>query len=108
MSKNDFCAEEMMKEKKQPKFRLEFNAFASYGKEIEASFVVSPKFELVAVSDIHHSKDTARVLNLIFRRTNSQKLGRRVFSLKKEFEQTPQGEVTFDSPVCNKKSDDNL
>ena len=86
-----------MIENKKPEFRLEFNCFADYGLKVEASFIVSPEFELVGISDIRQSEDTVRVLNLVFRRTNSQQLGRRVFSLKKEFEQTPKGEVTLDT-----------
>jgi len=86
-----------MIEEKKPEFRLDFNCFASFSNRIEASFVVSPEFELVGVSDIHHSDDTVRALTLIFRRTNPHQLGRRIFTLKKEFEQLPTGEVTFDS-----------
>ena len=89
--------------KKKPEFSLIFNCFASFGNSVEASFILDPEFELEVVSDIHHSEENARVLTLTFRRTNSKQLGRRIFSLKKEFEQTPQGEVTFDSSVPAKE-----
>ncbi len=90
-------------ENKKPEFRLEFNCFASMGDKIEASFIVSPEFELVAVEDMRHSEDTIRGLTLVFRRTEPHQLGRRIFScrrifsLKKEFEQLPGGEVTLDT-----------
>ena len=82
---------------KKPEFRLDFNGFATFGNRVEASLIVSPEFELVGVTDIHHSEDTVRALTFIFQRTNPHQLGRRIFSLKKEFEQLPTGEITFDS-----------
>ncbi len=85
----------------KPEFRLEFNCFASMGNKIEASFVVNPEFELVAVEDMRHSEDTIRGLTLVFRRTEPHQLGRRIFSLKKEYEQLPNGEVTLDTSDTN-------
>lgn len=90
--------------KKQPEFVLQFNCFAQFGDRIEASFIVSPEFELKTVSDIRHDKGTIRALNLVFYRTNSTEVGRRVFSLKKEFEQTPDGLITLDSAVDGGKT----
>lgn len=89
---------------KKADFRLEFNAFASMGNRIEASFVVDPTFELVAVEDMRMGEDTVRGLTLIFRRSQPHQLGRRIFTLKKEFERLPTGEVTFDSSDVNKES----
>lgn len=92
-----------MSERKQ-EFRIEFNCFADYGREIEASFIIDPTFELVFVTDMQHSPETVRVLNLVFRKVEGKKLGRRGYSLKKEWEQTPNGEVPLDLPVSTMKT----
>lgn len=88
-----------MSEKRKPDFRLDFNCFASFGNRIEASFIIDPSFEIESISDMRHSEDTARVFTLVFKRSEPHQLGRRIFTLKKEFEQTSDGGVTLDTSV---------
>lgn len=70
-----------MSEAKAPKFFVQFNCFVSYGRMVEASLIVSPKWELKLVSDHLHDVKNARVLTLVFRPTKPRK-GRRIFTLK--------------------------
>jgi len=76
-----------MEEKRKPKFWIDFNGFADFGVTVEASLVISPEYNITGIVDIQHSSDSARVITVIFSR-RKQKLGRRGYSLKQEWEQT--------------------
>jgi len=75
---------------KKPKFWIEFNSFADFGVTVEASLVISSEYNITGITDMQHSKDSARLITLIFSR-RKQKLGRRGYSLKQEWEQHPKG-----------------
>ena len=75
--------------KTKPKFWIDFVGFADYGSMIEATLALSPEFDVSHVVDFHYSSDSARVITLCFTR-KKQKLGRRGYSLKQEWEQIPE------------------
>ena len=79
-----------MSEKEKPKFWIDFVGFAGYGSlhRVEATLALSPEFDLNHVVSFQHSKDSARTITLVFTR-KKQKLGRRGYSLKQEWEQIP-------------------
>ena len=87
----------MKKEKRKPKFWIDFVGFADYGLAIEATLALSPEYDLKSVVDAQFFSDGARVINLTFRR-EKQNLGRRGYSLKQEWEQTPHEESQGFSP----------
>jgi len=80
----------MAEEKRKPKFWIEFNSFADFGTAVEASLVLSPEYNIIGITEMQHSSDSARVITLIFSR-RKQKLGRRGYSLKQEWEQNSKG-----------------
>lgn len=75
-----------MTEEKKTKFFIEFNSFANFGITVEASLVISPEYNITGITEMQHSPDSARVITLIFNR-RKEKLGRRGYSLKQEWEQ---------------------
>ncbi len=88
----------MSEQKKEPKFSMEFIGFSSMGsiKRVEASIALSPEYDIDMVTDFLYGEDSVRVITLVFKPVEKQ-FGRKGFSLKKEWETTPQGEVTLDS-----------
>lgn len=82
----------MTEEKKKPKFFIDFVGFADYGSAVEASIVINPEYTITGITEMQHSKDTLRAINLIFNR-RKPKLGRRGYSLKQEWEQKPKSLV---------------
>lgn len=77
----------MTAEKRKPKFWIGFNSFADFGVTVEASIIISPEYNITGITEMQHSPDSARAITLIFNR-RKQKLGRRGYSLKQEWEQT--------------------
>ena len=86
----------MTEEKRKPKFFIEFNGFADYGSSVEASFVINPEYTITGVTEMQYSPDSLILVTLVFNR-RKQKLGRRGYSLKQEWEQIP------DLPVREKE-----
>jgi len=76
------------KTKRKPKFWIDFVGFADYGSMIEATLALSPEFDVSHIVDFQYSLDSARTITLVFTRKN-QKIGRRGYSLKQEWEQIP-------------------
>ena len=86
---------------KKAKFSIEFIGFSNAGLgRYEASIALSPEYDLDVVTDFLYGEDSAKVLTLVFKPVE-KKFGRRIFTLKKESETTPQGEVTLDSSHSN-------
>lgn len=76
----------MIEEKRKPKFALDFVGFANYGSAVEATLVINPEYTITGITEMQYSKDSARSISLVFSR-RKQKLGRRGYSLKQEWEQ---------------------
>jgi hypothetical protein len=91
-----------MSEDKTPRFFLEFESFATFSNRTETTFIVTPEWEIQVVEEAYYGEGKVKVLHLVFRKSTPQ-LGRRIYSLKKEFEQAPGGEVTLDSQTIGEK-----
>ena len=89
-----------MSKEKIPKFFFEFDSFAVFDNRVETTFVVTPEWEINVLEETYHGEGKVKVLHLIFRKAEPQS-GRRVYSLKKEFEQSSTGEITLDSTVVD-------
>jgi len=88
----------MNREWEAPEFHLEFmwvNKSLLF-KELHVTFRMNKELEMVAVGDTLYSEDAFRVLEMVFREVKP-KLGRRAFSLKKEWELTEEGDQTLDT-----------
>lgn len=79
---------------KEPKFAMDFVGFSSMGSlhQVEASIALTPGYDLKGVVSSFPHADGSRVLTLIFG-LSDKKLGRKGYSLKEEWNQTPQQEL---------------
>ena len=76
------------KEKERPEFRVDLVGFASFTGTTEVNLTVLPEYDVKTIVSSHIHKDGSRLITLMFRPTNPE-LGRRGYSLKKEWEQLP-------------------
>jgi hypothetical protein len=77
----------------RPKFYIDMVGFSSHTLMTEVNFVVLPEYDVKAVVSSHIHKDGSRLISLVFRPTKPE-LGRRGYSLKQEWEQIPDKDVS--------------